>query len=62
MMHCVCISLSKHLVHGMHDAASDVVAPMLGSLSKADEVINEDIDMYNQPQKDLQRGMVFWMQ
>jgi hypothetical protein len=60
-MHCVHISLSEHLVHGMHDTSSDVVAPTSGSLSKDDEVIDKDINMCNWPRKDLQWDTVFWL-
>ena len=60
-MHCVCISLGKYLVHGMHDAMPDVAALTLGALSKAIEIVDKDIDMCDQPQKDLQRGMVSWL-
>ena len=61
-MHCVCISLGEYLVHGMHDAMPDVAASMLGALSKADEVIDKDINVCDQPQKDLQRGTVSQLQ
>ena len=57
-MHCVHISLGEYLVHGVHDATPDVAAPTLGALSNANEIIDEDIDVCNWPQKDLQRGMV----
>ena len=57
-MHCVRISLGEYQVHSAHDATPDVVALTLRALSKANEVIDEDINMCNRPQKGLQGGTV----
>ena len=46
----------------MHDAMPDVVALTPGALSKANEIVNEDINVCDWPWKDLQRGTVSWLQ
>ena len=48
----ICVSLSEHLVDGMHDAPPNVAALAPGPLSQPDEVVDKDIDMCNQPQED----------
>ena len=48
-MHGVCIPLGEDLVHSMHDAPPDVVALVPGPLSEPNEVIDEDIDVHDQP-------------
>ena len=56
-VHVVCIPLGKYLVHGVHDAEPDVVALVLGPLSKPNKIIDEDINVCDQPQEDLKGGM-----
>ena len=58
-MQCVHVSLGEYLVHGVHEAMPDVAAPTSRSLSKANEVIDEHVNMRYQPWKDLQGGTVF---
>ena len=58
LVHGICISLSEHLVEGMHDALPDVPASVLGPLSQPDEVITEDINVCDQPREDQEGCMV----
>ena len=51
-MHGACIPLGEHLVNGVHDAPPNVLALVLGLLSEPDEVVDENIDVHNWPQKD----------
>ena len=57
-MHGVCISLSEDIIHGMHDAPPNVMAPVPGPLSEPNEVIDKHIDVSDWPQKDQEGGTV----
>ena len=58
-VHGICISPSEHLVDGVHDAPPNVAAAAPGPLRQPDEVVNEDINMCDQPQEDQEGYVVF---
>ena len=51
LVHSVCIPLGEYLVHGVHDAVPDVAAPVPGPLSKANEIVDKDIDVCDWPKR-----------
>ena len=46
----------------MHDTPADVMALTSRTLSKADEVVNKDVDMHDWSWEGLQGGTVCWLQ
>ena len=50
-VHGICVSPSEHLVDGVHDALLNVAASVPGPLHQPDKVVNEDINVRDQPRE-----------